>query len=109
VELLFKVGLQKFVSTCGTQCVLGKIGNSASNTVEETTDCKGLEMLHKEICKMVTTATRWSPTVFPEGVFWVGFVVFIYTILKKLEGKLKTQKVHPILFCDKKLQSWLCT
>jgi hypothetical protein len=55
--------------TGGAQCGLGIMDNSASNVVEETIDHEGLAMLLKEIAKMAATASGWSSTVFPEGVF----------------------------------------
>ena len=54
------------------------MGNSASN-VEEKADYVRLEMLLKEIGKM---AASDSACFTPKGVFWLCFVVCIYTILK---------------------------
>ena len=58
------------------------MGNSASN-VEEKADYVRLEMLLKEIGKMAATVTGLYPASFPEGVFWVCIVLFLYTVLKK--------------------------
>jgi hypothetical protein len=89
----------------GTQHAKSMKGNSASN-VEETADYEGLAMLLKEIRKIAATATEWYPDLPPRGrdllllllfvlfcfwfcfvLVWFCFIVFMYTNLKKLNGK----------------------
>jgi hypothetical protein len=44
--------------------------------IEEKADYEGLAMLFKELGKITATAIRWSPTLFPEVVFWFCFMTF---------------------------------
>jgi hypothetical protein len=45
-----------------------------------------MKILFKEISKIAAAATEQSSAVLPAGVFWFGFIVFMYTILKKIGG-----------------------
>ena len=90
------------------QCGLDIMGSSASNMVKEMADYEGLVILFKEIGKMPATAAGRSPIVILERDFGFCLVVFIDTILKTIERKLTTQKVHSVLLCEKGVHSWLC-
>lgn len=43
-------------------------------------------MLLKEVGK-ITAGTGWSPSLVLQWVLWHFFIVFMYTILKKIEEK----------------------
>lgn len=78
----------KNLTTRGTQHGLGIMGDSASNVVEKRRILVGLKTLFKELGKIAATAAgRASPALLPEGVFWFCFIVFTYTIFKKIGGK----------------------
>ena len=62
------------------------MSNSASNVVEERSGYERLAMFFKEVGKIAATVDGRSPTLSPEGVFWVCFMVFMYTLLKKTRG-----------------------
>ena len=55
---------------------------------------------------MAATNAGWS-TVFPGGIFWFCFVVFIYTIFKKIGGKTENPESSLNSLCEKGLQSWV--
>lgn len=63
------------------------MGNFSYNVVQEKASFNGLKMLLKEVVKKAATATGWSPILLPERVFWLCFIVFMYTILKKIGVK----------------------
>ena len=52
-------------------------------------------MVFKEVGKIASIATVYSPTLFPEGFFWFCFMVFMYVLLEKMGGGRKLT----ILFC----------
>ena len=60
---------------------------SVSNVVQEKTGFDGVAMLSKEVGKIGAASNGWSPVLLPEEVFWFCFIVFKYTIFKKVLGK----------------------
>lgn len=74
----------------GTQHGLGLMGNSASNVGEETADYERLAMLLKEI------SSYWplggSLLLCSQRRVLVFFIVFIYTMLKKIGGKAENSE-----------------
>lgn len=67
------------------------MGNFASNVVEESSDFDELAMLFKEVGK-IAFAAGWSPVLLLEVIFWFCFVVFLYTMLKKIVKKAKNSE-----------------
>ena len=67
------------------------MGNFTFNIVEEKTSFDGLEMLFKEVDKITATASRWSPALLPDEIFFVFFVFFVLFFFKKKE-EIKSKK-----------------
>lgn len=63
------------------------MSRSASGAVEERSGYEGLTVLFKEVGIIGVTKDRKPPTLSPERVFRVCFLVFMYNLLKKTGGK----------------------